>query len=161
MIPVSTLLRYLKKKNIGKDLIIEGNTYSADQLIIAEQLLSDVAQEFDKVRKKPKLSRRRAFIVVLEELYYDVPEYPENIELDDIHKRAQARFEFVYRGLKSPQTIDEIHPKNPCEFFENDGNRKARYRSALSHLVNYPEKYFQIEEAAFSLMETYKEVMLC
>ncbi|MEM9649464.1 MAG: hypothetical protein AAF969_13375 [Bacteroidota bacterium] len=161
MTSFGALLRYLQKKNLGKDLIIQGNTYSADQLLLAEQVLTDVAKEFDKVRKKPRLSRRRAFIVVLEELYYDVPEYPKDIKLENIHKRAHARFEFVYRGLKSPQTIEEIHPKNPCVFFEGNGNRKARYRSALSHLVDCSGRYFQIKEAELSLIETYKEVMLC
>ncbi len=155
------ILRYIKKRDKGGDTLIKGNTYTSEQIKFAHQLLSDAAKEFDEARKKPRLSRRRAFIVILEELYYDVPEYPKNVKLEDLQRRANTRFEIVYRGSKSPQTIQDIHPKNPCAFFENDGHRKARYRNALSHLVEYGELYFQIEDAAISLGHTYEEILLC
>lgn len=161
MTAVTTLLRYLKKKGSGEELSIGGNTYTASQIKLAEQILSDADEEFRKSQQKPKLSRRRSFIVILEELYYDVPEYPKGLTLDNIHKKASQRFEFVYRDLKQVQTPQEIHPKDPCAYFEDDGHRKARYRAALSHLVECSERYFQIEAAARSLENTYNEILLC
>ena len=151
MSDVGALLRYLKKKDKGAGMVIEGNTYTSEQIQLAQQLLMDAQKELDQSRRKPKLSRRRAFIVILEENFYDVKEYPKDLTLDSIHKQASQRFEFAYRDLKNNQIPQEIHPKDPCTFFESDGYRKARYRAALSHLVEYSEKYFQIEEAADSI----------
>ena len=161
MTAVTTLLCYLKKKANEEELAIAGNTYTAAQIKLAEQILADADKEFRKSQEKPKLSRRRSFIVILEELYYDVPQYPVGLTLDSIHKKASQRFEFVYRDLKEVQTPQEIHPKDPCAYFEDEGHRKARYRAALSHLIEYSERYFQIQAAARSLENTYKEILLC
>ena len=161
MISSDELLEHLKKMSNEEDLSIGGNQYTLSQVKLAEKIVQDLELELKLASKKPKLSRRRAFIVILEELYYDVSEYPRELTLENIHKRASIRFEFVYRGLKNFETPMDIHPKNPCLFYESDTYRKARYRSALSLLVEFSETYFEIEEAAISLERTYQDILLC
>lgn len=161
MTAVGALLRYLKKKGGEEELLIGGNTYSSSQIKLAEQILADVHKEFSKAQQKPKLSRRRAFIVVLEELYFDVPEYPNGLTLDSIHKRASQRFEFSQRSLTRFTTPEDVHPKDPCSFYENNGLKMGNYKVAIVHLLSYSHIYFKVEEAVSSLKKTYTEIILC
>ncbi|MEM8926733.1 MAG: hypothetical protein AAGC45_00910 [Bacteroidota bacterium] len=161
MSDILALLQYIKKMDKGGDTLIKGNTYTPEQIKFAHQLLSDAAKAFDEVRKKPRLSKRRAFIVILEELYHDLPEYPTDLTLDSIHRHASQRFEFTQHSLRWFGSPSDIHPKDPCRFYENNGAKKGNYKVALSHLVTYSQIYFQIEEAAVSLENTYREVLLC
>lgn len=161
MSDVGALLRYLKKRDKGVEILIEGNTYSSEQIKLAQQLLIDAQKELDQSRKKPKLSRRRAFIVILEEGYYDVKEYPKELTLESVHRKASQRFEFSHRAMNSFTTPNEVHPKDPCSHYENDGLRKAKYRQTLAHLVTYSQLYFSIKEAAQSLEATYRDILQC
>ena len=161
MSDVGALLRYLKKRDKGAEILIEGNTYTSEQVKLAQQLLMDAQKELDQSRKKPKLSRRRAFIVILEEDYYDVKEYPKGLTLENIHRKASLRFAFSHRAMNSFATPNEVHPKDPCRHYENDGLRKAKYRQTLAHLVTYSQLYFRIKEAVRSLEETYRDVLQC
>ena len=158
---ISDLLRYIKKKDKGGHTLIKGNTYTSEQIKFAHQLLSDAAKEFDEVRKKPRLSKRRAFIVILEELYYDVPKYPSGTTLESIHKKASQRFDYVQRSMSSFNSPSDVHPKNPCQYYKNNGLKMGNYKVALSHLVSYSQIYFQIEEAAVFLENTYQEILHC
>ncbi|UOY04975.1 hypothetical protein L0P88_13545 [Muricauda sp. SCSIO 64092] len=128
---------------------------------MAQQLLMDAQKELEQSQKKPKLSRRRAFIVILEELYYDVREYPKDLTLDSIHRKASQRFEFSHSAMNSFSSPNEVHPKDPCSHYENDGLRKAKYRQTLAHLVTYSQLYFKIKEAAQSLEATYRDILQC
>lgn len=155
------ILKYLETLDSETALQVNGNTYTWEQVELAKKLSFDIAKELGFRPSKPKLSRRRAFIVILEELYYNVSDYPEDLTLDRIHKRASQRFEFAYRGLKNFNTPNEIHPKNPCLFYELDAYKKARYRKALSLIVQFSDSFFEVQEAAESLKSIYKEVLLC
>jgi len=155
------LLQYFDALESDTTLQVNGNTYSWEQVKLAKKISSDIAIELGFQPSKPKLSRRRAFIVILEELYYDVSEYPEDLTLERVHRRASQRFEFAYRGLKNFNSPNEIHPKNPCLFYELDAHKKARYRKALSLLVQFSETFFEVRQAAESLECTYNEILLC
>lgn len=155
------LLTYLDQLEREPNLKVNGNTYTLEQVKLAKKITVDIEMELGVKPSKPKLSRRRAFIVILEELYYDVPEYPEELSLDVIHRRALQRFEFAQRTLNGLATPLEIHPKDACRFFEDNGSKKMNYRRALSYLVNFRFLFFQIAPAAESLKEKYQEVLLC
>ena len=155
------LLTYLDQLESEPNLKVNGNTYTLEQVKLAKKIATDIEMELGVKPSKPKLSRRRAFIVILEELYYDVPKYPENLSLDSINRRAVQRFEFAQRTLNGLATPHEIHPKDACRFFEDNGSKKMNYRRALSYLVNFRPLFFQIAPAAESLKEKYQEVLLC
>ena len=161
MITTEELLRRLNKIAEKDDIVVNNNHYTQSQIKLAEKILQDLEFDIGLSKRKPKLSKRRAYIVILEELYYDVKEYPDNLTLDEIHKRASVRFEYVYRDTGNLQTPTEIHPKNPCLYYEDNGHGKARYRTALELLANDTSRYFEIQEAAISIKQILEEITLC
>jgi len=161
MITNEELLRRLNKIAEKDDLVINNNQYTLSQIKLAEKILLDLEFDIQLSQRKPKLSRRRAFIVILEELYYDVKEYPKDLTLDEIHKRASVRFEYLNRDSRSLDTPSEIHPKNPCLYYEDNGHGKARYRTALELLANQSSKFFEKPEAEISIKAILEEILLC
>jgi len=155
------ILQHLENLEADSTLQVNGNTYTWEQVKLAQKINSDIKKELGFLPSKPKLSRRRAFIVILEELYYDVPDYPEGVALAMIHKRAAQRFTFAQRALKGFDTVSEVHPKRPCTFYENNALKKMNYRRALSHLVEFQSLFFEVEKAADSLKDTYRDILLC
>jgi hypothetical protein len=155
------ILHYLETLEADSTLQVNGNTYTWEQVKLAQKINSDIKKELGFLPSKPKLSRRRAFIVILEELYYDVPDYPEGVTLANIHKRATQRFTFAQRALKGFGTVSEVHPKRPCTFYENHALNKMNYRRALSHLIQFQSLFFETEKAADSLKVTYRDILLC
>lgn len=75
------ILQYLENLEVDSALQVNGNTYTWEQVKLAQKINSDTKKELGFLPSKPKLSRRRAFIVILEELYYDVPDYPKEVTL--------------------------------------------------------------------------------
>lgn len=161
MIGSDALLRHLHKLGMEEKPLIGGNQYTLSQIRVAERIVQDLRCDLEKASRKPKLSRRRAFIVILEELYYDIPEYPSELTLENIHRRASLRFEYMNRNIKAFTTPTEIHPKNPCKYYEDNGHGKARYRVALEHLVERFDMYFQEPNAEASIRYIYREIKLC
>ena len=161
MITSDKLLNHLKKLEDEEHLLINNNQYTSSQVRLAEQIVKDLEKELTQASIKPKLSRRRAFIVILEELFYDVFVYPKDLTLDGIHRRASVRFEFMNRESRGFETPTQVHPKNPCLYYEDNGHGKARYKVALNHLVNESPRYFQVPEAETSLKILFNEVKLC
>ncbi len=161
MITSDKLLNHLKKLEDEEHLLINNNQYTSSQVRLAEQIVKDLEKELTQASIKPKLSRRRAFIVILEELFYDVFVYPKDLTLDGIHRRASVRFEFMNRESRGFETPTQVHPKNPCLYYEHNGHGKARYKVALKHLVNESHRYFQVPEAETSLKIIFNEVKLC
>ena len=155
------MLRHLQKLGEEEEPLIGGNQYTLSQVRLAERIVHDLRYDLEKATRKPKLSRRRAFIVILEEFYYDVPEYPSELTLDGVHRRASQRFEYMNRNIKGFTTPTEIHPKNPCTYYEDNTHGKARYRVALKYLVEGFDTYFQEPNAENSLRFIYREIMLC
>jgi len=161
MISSEKLLNHLKKLDDEEQLLINNNQYTLSQVRLAEKLVKDLEYELTQASIKPKLSRRRAFIVILEELFYDAPEYPKALSLDRIHRRASMRFEYMNRDSRGFENPTQVHPKNPCLYYEENGHGKARYKAALQFLVNESYKYFQIPEAEASLKIILEDVKLC
>ena len=161
MIGSDVLLRHLQKLGEEETSLIGGNKYTLSQVRLAERIVQDLRFDLEKASRKPKLSRRRAFIVILEELYYDIHEYPSELTLENIHIRASLRFEYMNRNIKAFTTPTEIHPKDPCTYYEDNAHGKARYRVALEHLVNGSSIYFQLAGAEASLRVIYREIKLC
>lgn len=161
MIGSDALLRHLQKLGKEEELFIGGNQYTLYQIRMAERIVQDLEYDLEKASRKPKLSRRRAFIVILEELYYDIPEYPKELNLESIHRRASQRFEFMNRNIKAFTTPTEIHPKDPCTYYEDNAHGKARYRVALEHLLNGSHRYFQESNAEVSLRITCRDIEFC
>ncbi|MER3374794.1 MAG: hypothetical protein RIM83_09190 [Allomuricauda sp.] len=161
MIGSDVLLIHLQKLGEEETPLIRGNKYTLSQVKLAEKIVQDLQHDLEWALRKPKLSRRRAFIVILQELYYDLPEYPSELSLESIHRRASQRFEYMNRNIKAFTTPTEIHPKNPCTYYEDNAHRKARYRAALEHLVKGLSVYFQENDAEVSLRIVYREIMLC
>lgn len=161
MMNTKEILQYLENLEAENTLQVNGNTYTWEQVKLAQKINSDIKKELGFLPPKPKLSRRRAFIDILEERYYDVPDYPEGLTLANIHKRASQRFTFAQRALKGFNMVSEVHPKRPCRFYENCAVKKMNYRRALSHLVQFQSLFFETEEAADSLKNTYQDILLC
>lgn len=161
MISSEKLLSHLKKLDGDEQLLINNNQYTLSQVRLAEKIVADLEKELAQASIKPKLSRRRAFIVILEERFYDAPEYPAELSLDRIHRRASMRFEYMNRDNRNFKTPTQVHPKNPCLYYEDNGHGKARYKAALQFLANEPYKYFQVPEAETSLKLTLEDVKLC
>ena len=161
MISSKKLLNHLKKIDSKDQLLINNNQYALSQVRLAEKIVKDLEHELTQASIKPKLSRRRSFIVILEELFYDAPEYPKELTLDSIHRRASMRFEYMNRESRGFETPTQVHPKNPCLYYEDNGHGKARYKTALQLLVNAPYKYFQVPEAETSLKILLDDVKLC
>lgn len=161
MIGSDALLRHLHKLGEEEETLIGGNQYTLSQVRMAERIVQDLQYDLEKASRKPKLSRRRAFIVILEELYYDIPEYPSELTLENIHRRASLRFEYMNRNIKAFTTPTEIHPKDPCMYYEDNSHGKARYRVALKHLVDGSSIYFQEYNAEVSIKRIYNDVQLC
>lgn len=156
-----TLLKYLAQLNLEKSLQLNGNSYTPAQLKLAEQMIKDLSQEIGHVNTKPKLSRRRAFIIILEELYFDISEYPKDLSLEGIHRKASQRFTYMNRDVKNFSSPMQVHPKNPCLYYEDHTHAKARYRSALKHLVLKSNRYFKVADAEASLEIIYNEILIC
>jgi len=161
MIDSDALLRHLQKLGMEEEPLIGGNQYTLSQIRMAERIVQDIQYDLEKASRKPKLSRRRAFIVILEELYFDVSEYPNELTLENIHRRASLRFEYMNRNIKVFTTPTEVHPKDPCTYYEDNTHGKARYRVALEHLVNGSSRYFQVTGAEASLGILFEEIKLC
>ncbi|MDF0717787.1 hypothetical protein PY092_16610 [Muricauda sp. 334s03] len=161
MIDSDVLLRHLQKLGKEEAPFIRGKQYTLSQVKLAEKIVQDLQHDLERALRKPKLSRRRAFIVILQELYYDLPEYPSELSLDSIHRRASQRFEYMNRNAKVFRTPTHVHPKDPCTYYEDNAYGKARYRVALEHLVKGSSVYFQETDAEASLRIIYWEIVLC
>lgn len=161
MIGSDALLRHLQKLGKEEEPLIGGRQYTLSQVRLAEKIVQDLQHELERAARKPKLSRRRAFIVILEELYYDIPEYPSELTLESVHRRASLRFEYMNRNVKMFRTPTEVHPKDPCVYYEDNAHGKARYRVALEHLVDRFDRYFQEPNAEFTLKTKFNEIKLC
>ncbi|TLP81849.1 hypothetical protein [Maribacter sp. ACAM166] len=161
MISSEKLLKYLIELSAEENPEIGGQKYSQSDVLSAEQLVRDAHEALQLTLRKPKLSRRRAFIVILEELYFDVLKYPDDLKIESIHRRASQRFEYMNRDTKSFNTPSDIHPKDPCTFYEDNGYAKSRYKSALQHLVLESHRYFEVPEAEVSLKVIFEDVKLC
>lgn len=161
MITVKELLRHLKNISDKEELLINDSQYSLSQIKLAEKLVMDLGKDLELSLTKPKLSRRRAFIVILEELFYDTVEYPNDLTLDRIHIRALVRFDYMNRDSRGLTTPTQVHPKNPCLYYEDNGYGKARYKDALELLVQNSTKYFQVPEAETSIKLLLEDVKLC
>lgn len=155
------ILRRLEALEAQDTVELNGNTYIPAEVKLFKKMNYDFKKEFGSEPSRPELSKRRAFIVILEELYYDISHYPKELTLANIHKRAAQRFTFAQRSMKGFRTVSDVHPKRPCTFYEDNAPKKMNYRRALAHLIKFQSVFFDIEDAAESLKTTYREILLC
>ena len=103
-----------------------------------------------------------AMIVVFEE-YIQRKESPrDDYKFEYIYNKAVYRFNLTKRDKsKFNHSLQEIHPKDPCAFYEENPNKKGKYKSALKRILNNASWLIQVPKANDSLQEVYNEVKLC
>lgn len=140
---------------------LDGVAYKTEQILQMHNYLKkgfSILEDFD-ISFKYKISLRKGMIIILEEKFYDINEYPEELILLKIEKEANVRFSINHRDKSNLDTATKIHPKNPCKYYNFDGMAKLRvkYEEALSSILETPFLFFEIEEAIESLSNTYNE----
>ena len=65
MITTEELLRRLNKIAEKDDIVVNNNHYTQSQIKLAEKILQDLEFDIGLSKRKPKLSKRRAYIVIL------------------------------------------------------------------------------------------------
>ena len=153
-------------ENVYKDIKkSENQTIEIDGELEDIESVKKIIQKFLILQKSyghnPPLSLRRSCIVILHEEYYQSKKYPPNLEIDKIYKKAKLRFEILNRSTKNLKYPQEIHPKNPCLFFEENAKRKASYRKALEILALHSRSYFDDQGAVPSFNMLYEDIKLC
>ena len=153
-------------ENVYKDIKkSENQTIEIDGELEDIESVKKIIQKFLILQKSyghnPPLSLRRSCIVILHEEYYQSKKYPPNLEIDKIYKKAKLRFEILNRSTKNLNYPHEIHPKNPCLFFEENAKRKASYRKALEILALHSRSYFDDQGAVPSFNMLYEDIKLC
>ncbi len=111
--------------------------------------------------EKIPLSQKRAYMVIIHELYFDCDQYPDNIESQRIYARASQRFKFSHREKKTVIDVERYHPKNPCLYFENNGFSKRHYRDSVKFILDDSRNIFEVTSAIPSLKVIYEDVVLC
>ncbi|MDF0717738.1 hypothetical protein PY092_16365 [Muricauda sp. 334s03] len=97
----------------------------------------------------------------MEELYYGVPEYPRKITLEGIHGRASLQFEYMNCYVTGFETPTQVHPKNPCTYYEDNSYGKATYKYVPEHLVGSSSSiYFEESYAEVSLKSISHKIKL-
>ncbi|SIQ93180.1 hypothetical protein [Maribacter ulvicola] len=110
---------------------------------------------------KIPLSQKRAYMVIIHELYFDCDKYPDDIESQRIYARASQRFKFSHREKKTVIDVERYHPKDPCLYFEDNGFSKRHYRDSVKFLLDDPRNIFEVTSAIPSLEAIYEDVVLC
>jgi hypothetical protein len=114
------------------------------------------------INVKENLSIRRALIVLLQEKYYPLKTYDEiDIDLEQLIKQAKVRFKIENRSINKLNTPQAIHPKNPCQHYEDSPLEKGHYKNALKLLVNPSSLFFQDENAFVNLITIYEDILNC
>lgn len=142
----------------GKHIDIQLLKEIHDTLKDNSSLLSGIELKF-----KYRTSRRRALIVILEEEFYNLREYPDGIALDIFEEKSKLRFDISNRLVQGFDTPTKVHPKNPCAYYEmiNSNKQKNQYQKALSEIILTPFVYFEEDKAEKHLREVYEDVKHC
>ena len=145
-------------------LNIDGHFFNLNQLKALQRNLLNSQREFEEmgILVKENLSMRRALIVLLQEKYYPLKTYDEiDIDLYQLIKQAKVRFQIENRNISKFNTPQAIHPKDPCQHYEDTPLEKGHYKNALKLLVN-PSKLFFLDENAFGdLVTIYEDILIC
>lgn len=145
-------------------LNIDGHFFNLNQLKALQRNLLNSQREFEEmgIVVKENLSIRRALIVLLQEKYYPLKTYDEiDINLEQLIKQAKVRFQIENRSISKFNTPQAIHPKNPCQHYEDSPLEKEHYKKALKLLVNPSKLFFQDENAFGDLVTIYEDILIC
>lgn len=152
-----TLFEVLKKYDVEYDSIINDNsTFNLELLQKFLSDLKDAANRLDGFTIKSFLSRRRALVVILQERYYKLNSYDEElIVFSDIEDEVKRRFKIKNRAKSKFNTAQETHPKNPLNYYGNDKNSLNEYRETIGLLASMPDFYIVGDEAQDDIIKLY------
>lgn len=152
-----TLFEVLKKYDVEYDSIINDNsTFNLELLQKFLSDLKDAANRLDGFTIKSFLSRRRALVVILQERYYKLKSYDEElIVFSDIEDEVKRRFKIKNRAKSKFNTAQETHPKNPLNYYGNDKNSLNEYRETIGLLASMPDFYIVGDEAQDDIIKLY------
>lgn len=161
------LIKLIEDINIeGENSILNigGHFFNLNQLKAIQRKLLNSQRELEEmgIVVKENLSIRRALIVILQEKYYPLKTYDEiDVDLDQLIKHAKVRFQIENRSISKFNTPQLIHPKNPCQHYEDNPLEKGHYKNALKLLVNPSKLFFQDENAFGDLVTIYEDILIC
>lgn len=150
-------------KTYGKNvtlIIKEGETYKSEQIISLYHALNTNAvllKGFD-VTIKMSLSRRKALIVLLQEYFYNLNEYPNVVNIKEFEAKARNRFIILNRVVGEFDNAQKIHPKKPLEFYEDENYKMRQYKVAIEPLAIAPDAFFSRKECIESFIKIYKDL---
>ena len=146
----------------SEDLIINGNFYTNAELDIAERILRDSKNNISFKKKKPNISLRRAYIVILQEKFFNENRYPENLNIKErIYPIAVSRFSISQRNKQVFETASQALPKDPCLYFEDNGYAKRQFRESLKFLLITNIECFENTTAKEALKLVFEEIKIC
>ncbi len=152
----------LKRDDISKENItVSGELFNVKQLKVLYDLVARNKEMLDYIEVEIKcfLSRRKALIVLLEEYYWDKASY-DFTSLNKYEFLASQRFELTNKEKRDLDTPQKVHPKNPCNYFNEDGMgyKKRQYKNALNEILKTPFCFFEVEKALENLIATRGEM---
>lgn len=150
----------LDKYDAKSTPVIRGNlTYSYEDLVSYLKDLDEVAVRLRGFTIKSELSRRRALIVILQELYFDKSSYSDlKINFKEIEDEAKKRFEYLNRNKGKFNSAEKTHPKNPSKYYGNNTKSLRHYREAIELLAKMSDFYIDGEEAGENLLKLYHNI---
>lgn len=161
MMNLLEVLDVLKKyeKNVFK-IIRDNKEYDMKELLSFQQDSEIFCEQLKgfKVSFKNNLSRRRALIVLLQEFHFKERDYPVNMDLQLYERKARARFTIGRRDKNNLDDPNDIHPKKPREFYEDNNYKMRHYKDALELLALVPNHYFINEEAIGPFLKILKDI---
>lgn len=147
----------LKRDDISKEnIIVSGELFNVKQLKVLYDLVAKNKEMLDNIEVEIKcyLSRRKALIVFLEEDYWDKTSY-DFTNLNKYEFLASQRFELTNKEKRDLDTPQKVHPKNPCNYFNENGMgyKKRQYKNALNEILKTPFYFFEVEKAIETLIK--------
>ena len=144
---------YQKNKVEFTTIKLGQTTFSIEQILSMHEELKNnpIFRNGFGIQYKYKFSRRRSLIIILEESFFKVKEYPEDLDLSKYVKHAMIRFSFGNEEARTFNTAQKIHPKNPCQYYEDLPYPRRHYICALEDILETPALYFEIKQAIYTL----------
>ena len=158
LIEVLEEISILEEKNYK--ILREGIYYDFEQL----QSFKRDLKEFSFLMKgfriiiTESLSRRRALIVILQEYFFKVSTYPENLIFELYENKANSRFIIENRDKTNFKTPQETHPKKPRVYYEDKNHQMRQYIKSLELLCILPDSYFEKKEAIEPFIKLYHDL---
>lgn len=161
-----------KCKQLNKSYNPKHNTIDIElALEIASKVIEVSGINFYKSRNK--ISFRKAAIVVVEETLINHACSRKELEISAIIKKTKVRFRTNLSnriGLKYSH-IEDIHPEDPCTYFDttteddtlllSNRAKKRQYKKALIDILHNKDWLISLKQAELNLSETLAVVKIC